>query len=54
MIRRRYEAGDDLAAIAREAGVTVQEADIYLTAWCDAGCPGGFGDETGFENSIGE
>lgn len=44
MIRLRYEAGDTLPEMARRAAVTEPEADVYLTAWCAAGCPGGFGD----------
>ena len=26
--------------IAKAAGVSVREADIYLCWWCDCGCPG--------------
>jgi hypothetical protein len=39
-IERAYLRGDTLEEIAKSAGVSVREADIYLSWWCDRGCPG--------------
>jgi DNA-directed RNA polymerase specialized sigma24 family protein len=39
-IERAYLRGDTLEEIAKAAGVSVREADIYLCWWCDCGCPG--------------
>lgn len=38
-IEAAYLSGDTLAGIARQAGVTETEADIYLNWWCDRACP---------------
>jgi hypothetical protein len=40
VIKRAYLRGDTLEEIARVAGVSVREADIFLNWWCDRGCPG--------------
>ena len=39
-IRREYLDGSTVEEIAQVAGVTVEEAEIYLRWWCDRGCPG--------------
>jgi hypothetical protein len=38
-IRAGYLAGDTAEQIAAAAQASVAEVDIYLTAWCGAGCP---------------
>jgi hypothetical protein len=38
-IRAAYLAGDTVEQIAAAARASVAEVDIYLTAWCGAGCP---------------
>jgi DNA-directed RNA polymerase specialized sigma24 family protein len=38
-IREAYCRGETIEEIARVGGCSVEEAEIYLTAWCSAGCP---------------
>ncbi len=38
-LRAAYLDGSPIEEIAALAGVTIAEAEIYLTWWCSAGCP---------------
>ena len=41
IIRSAYIDGGTIDDIARQAQVTIEEAETYLTAWCSQGCPEG-------------